>query len=112
MKYSHYIFILIFCFSISCEDREPDPVITPEWLKPQLAELEDSGECEGCSVQRWSYNEQYFYHFYCDYWSCSDCEVYHFDGTKVEWGVSVDPVDFNKYKRRPVLVWQCGDDLN
>ncbi|QIA09781.1 hypothetical protein [Draconibacterium halophilum] len=96
---------------VSCEDREPEPILIPEWLKPRLTELESSGECYGCQVQRWSYNEEYFYHLYCGYWSCSDCEVYHYDGRRVEWGATADPVDFNENKHRPVLVWECGDEL-
>ncbi|WP_303921760.1 hypothetical protein [Draconibacterium sediminis] len=106
------LYIALFIVAmLACEDREPEPIIVPSWMKAQLAELEDSGNCYGCRVQRWTYNEEYFYHLYCDYWSCSNCEVYHNNGTLVEWGVTVDPVDFDSLKYRPTIVWECGDEL-
>ncbi|KJF44502.1 hypothetical protein [Draconibacterium sediminis] len=106
------LYIALFIVAmLACEDREPEPIIVPSWMKAQLAELEDSGNCYGCRVQRWTYNEEYFYHLYCDHWSCSNCEVYHNNGTLVEWGVTVDPVDFDSLKYRPTIVWECGDEL-
>lgn len=95
---------------LSCEEREPDPILVPEWLHPRLQELEAGGDCFGCTVQRWTYNEEYFYHLYCSYWSCSDCEIYHHDGRPVDWEL-IDRVDFNANKYRPVKVWECGDEL-
>ncbi|MDX8338301.1 hypothetical protein SLH46_03830 [Draconibacterium sp. IB214405] len=105
-------YILVFIVALfACESHEPEPILIPEWLKPQLAELESSDKCYGCRVQRWTYNEEYFYHLYCDYWSCSDCEIYHYNGTPVEWGVTVDHADFDANKHRPILIWECGDEL-
>lgn len=107
------LYIALFIVAmLACEDREPEPIFVPSWMKAQLAELEDSGNCYGCRVQRWTYNEEYFYHLYCDYWSCSNCEVYHNNGTLVKWGVTVDPVDFDSLKYRPTIVWECGDELD
>lgn len=111
MRKLFYIAVFIVAL-FACDDHEPEPILVPEWLKPRLTELENSGNCYGCQVQRWTYNEEYFYHLYCGYWSCSNCEVYHYDGTLVEWAVSVDPVDFDANKHRAVLVWECGDDLD
>ncbi|WP_320110753.1 hypothetical protein [Draconibacterium orientale] len=111
MRKLFYI-MLFFLALLSCEDREPEPIVVPNWLKPRLVELENSGECYGCRVQRWTYNGEYFYHLYCDYWSCSNCEVYKSNGTLVEWGVTADPVDFEANKYRPTIVWECGDELD
>lgn len=106
-----YISLIIVAL-LACEDREPEPIIVPEWIEPRLAELENSGECDGCQVQRWTYNEEYFYVLYCSYWSCLNCEVYHYDGTLVEWGETVDPVDFDINKHRPIKIWECDDELD
>ncbi|HYQ57413.1 MAG TPA: hypothetical protein VEP89_08685 [Draconibacterium sp.] len=106
-------FIALFIVTLlACQDREAEPIIVPGWIKPRLVELTNSEECNGCRVQRWTYNEEYFYHLYCDDWSCLDCEVYHYDGTPVEWDVTVDHADFNANKHRPILIWECGDDLD
>ncbi|WP_347838899.1 hypothetical protein [uncultured Draconibacterium sp.] len=110
MRKIFYISLFIVAL-VACEDREPEPIIVPNWLKPQLSELESSGNCVGCRVQRWTYNEEYFYHLYCDYWSCLDCVMFHYDGTPVEWGVTVDQADFYDKRHRPQLIWECGDEL-
>jgi len=106
--------LLIFFLGLalfSCENREPNPIVVPDWIKPRLQELENSGDCFGCTVQRWTYNDEFFYHVYCGYWSCSDCEIYHYNGDLVVWGEDIDPVDFNANKSRPKIIWECGDDL-
>ena len=90
----------------ACEDREPDPIVTPVWLESRIAEIEDAG-CEGCSVRRYTYKEEYFYHVYCNYWSCYDCEIYRYDGTPVDWEV-IDHQDFEENKTRSVLLWECN----
>ncbi len=105
-----YILVLVMAF-VSCENREPLTVETPEWLTPRLLELENSGDCHGCTVQRWTYDDQFYYHVYCSYWSCLDCEVYHYDGKLVVWGETVDQADYEANKHRPEKIWECGDEL-
>lgn len=104
-----FILLAVLVF-VSCENREPDPVIVPDWLELRLIELENSGDCYGCTVQRWTYKEEFFYHLYCSYWSCSDCEIYRYDGSLVDWEL-IDHVDFDANKARPEIIWQCGDEL-
>lgn len=111
MQKLFYIALFIVAL-MACEDREPEPIFVPNWIKPQLVELENSGSCNGCKVQRWTYNEEYIYYFYCDDQSCLDCGYFHYDGTSIEWGVTVDHADFDANKHRPVLVWECGDELD
>jgi len=94
--------ILIF---IACEDREPAPVVIPNWLESRIAELEDSA-CPGCKITRYTYEEEFYYQVYCSFWSCSDCEIYHFDGTEVDWEF-VDKADFIQNRTRPELLWEC-----
>lgn len=105
-----FLNILIVAF-ISCEDREPDPIIVPEWLKPRLEELEDSGNCFDCKVQRWNYNDEFFYTVYCGFWSCAECEVYRYNGDLVTWVDDIDHADYAQKKDRPLIVWKCGDEL-
>jgi hypothetical protein len=104
--------ILTFIFMLlACEEHQPAPVVIPVWLKMQIQEMIDGGDCEGCTVQRWTYNNEYFYHIYCNYWSCSNCEIYRYNGLKVVWGEDFDPADFEKNKQRPIKLWECGDEL-
>ena len=109
MKRYMFLLFLLVAF-ISCEDREPQAVLVPEWIKPRLAELDNSGDCVGCTVQRWTYREEYYYHLYCNYWSCLDCEIYRYDGTLVDWTL-IDHADFDANKSRPAKIWECGDEL-
>lgn len=110
MKKILALLFVIFIFS-ACENREPDPIVVPNWLKPRLTELENSGDCYGCTVQRWTYEEEFFYHVYCSYWSCLDCEVYRYNGDLVTWDGDIDHADFDANKTRPEIIWECGDEL-
>lgn len=109
MKRLIFIAFLFLAF-VACEDREPEPVIVPDWLKPRLTEFESSEDCMACKVQRWTYKEEYFYRVYCSYWSCLDCEIYRYDGTLVDWTL-IDHADFDANKSRPMIIWECGDEL-
>lgn len=111
MKKNAFILMVLFAF-VSCEDQEPETTVAPDWLTPRLAEIENSGECEGCAVQRWEYNDEYFYQLYCSFGSCVDCEVYNSDGKLVVWGEDVDPVHFQQNKKRPEKIWECSEEIN
>lgn len=104
--------IVIICvgllFFAACENREPEPVVTPEWLETRIAELE-ADDCTGCSIKRYTYNEAYFYHVYCNYWSCYNCEIYYSDGTLVDWS-QIDPYDFDTNKSEQIVLWKCEAD--
>lgn len=110
MNLARSLFCCLILVLAACQDREPDPIIIPDALKPRLLELEKSGDCFGCTVQRWTYDDAFFYHLYCSYWSCSDCEIYKFDGTLVDWA-DIDRADFEANKHRPEKIWECGDEL-
>ncbi len=103
-----YFIALLILFFVACQDREPDPVLTPVWLEARIAELEDSG-CTGCNIKRYTYQEEFYYHVYCNYWSCIDCEIYHFDGEPVNWEYT-DRADFWANKSRTLLLWECPAD--
>ena len=101
------LIIIFIILLIACEDRESNPAAIPLWLEPRIEELEN-GECIGCSVTRYTYREEYFYHVYCNTWSCVECEVYRYNGARVNWGEDIDPVDYNQNRTNPVIIWECG----
>lgn len=105
------LIIVMFFIVISCQDREPDPLVIPDAIKPRLEELSNSGECHGCTVQQSIYNDEYYYHLYCSYWSCSHCEVYHHDGTLVEWSEEFTLSEWLENRHQMVILWECGDEL-
>lgn len=102
--------IVVFIALSACEDREPEKLVVPDALKSRLIELEQSGNCNNCLLQRWTYKEDYYYHLNCGDSPCLDCEVYLFDGTLVDW-TKVDRVDYEANKHRPEKIWECGDEL-
>lgn len=106
-----FFILVVFIVSISCEDRTPVEPTIPNWLEPRLEELENSGECYGCTVQQSTYNDELFYHLYCSYWSCSHCEVYHFNGTLVEWSEEFSLGDWLENRQQISILWECGDEL-
>lgn len=107
-----FVTCILALFLLTCEERETEEITTPAWIETRLTELENSGDCFGCTLQRWTYNNEYYYHLYCNHWSCSNCEVYRYNGDKVVWGENVDPADYEKNKHRPVKIWECGMEIN
>jgi len=93
---------------LACEDRTPDPTTIPVWLEPRIEELEASS-CPGCKVTRVTYNDEYFYHVYCNSWSCLYCEVYHYNGDAVDW-TAMDQADFLAKLSHPVIIWKCSEE--
>ncbi len=113
MKYKNGIFCFLFLLAmVSCEERIPDPVLTPNWLKLRIAELEQQeGGCTGCKIVRYTYNEEFFYWTQCNNSSCFDCEIYYYNGEQVNWDL-IDKADFDKSKDRPVILWECGETID
>lgn len=99
---------ILFIMLVACEDREPAAVTIPQWLEPRIEELEADG-CIGCSISRVTYNDEFYYHVYCNYWSCSNCETYHSDGELVDWSVT-NYADFLENKTRPIIIWECDNN--
>lgn len=104
-----FIFLVVLLFA--CEDRTPAEHLIPEWIKPRLIELENSGDCFGCTLQQSTYNGEFYYHLYCSYWSCSHCEVYRYNGSLVEWSEEFPLSDWLENRTQLDILWQCGDEL-
>ena len=111
MRILFYVALFIVVL-LACETREPEPIVVPSWIKSQLVELQDSGSCDGCRLQRWTYREEHIYHLYCNDESCLDCGYFHNNGTPVEWGITINHADFDSTRYRPTIVWECGDELD
>lgn len=107
------LLILLFVAIVvtSCENREPAEHLIPEWINPRLIELENTDACHGCTLQQSTYNDEFYYHLYCSYWSCSHCEVYRYDGTLVEWSEDFPLSDWLENRTQLNILWQCGDEL-
>lgn len=109
LQLSLFFFAIILLFS--CKEREPVEPRIPDWLKPRLEELENSGDCNGCTVQQSTYKGEYYYHLYCSYWSCSHCEVYYYNGTLVEWSEEFPLGNWLENRTKIDILWQCGDEI-
>ena len=103
----HFYFIsFLLLFFISCEKEESLNTEVPEWLQPRLEELANSGQCYGCAVTRITFDNEYYYHLYCGYWSCMYCQLYDSSGKLVEWSAD----NFNSFlseKKDEVVLWTC-----
>ncbi len=106
------IYISLFVISfVSCENREPENPEIPSWLLPRLTELSDSTSCEGCTLQRSTFNSLYYYDLYCNTSSCVYCEVYDYRGDLVEWGEDFPLSDWLENRTKVIILWECGDEL-
>lgn len=110
VKWLVAIFFLFFL--ISCEEKEQVEYNIPNWLKQRLETMESSDSCTGCTVQRSTYNKEYYYHLYCSHWSCSHCEVYRYDGTLVEWGEKLSLAEWLENRTQLEILWECDATTN
>ena len=99
------IFILLI---VSCDKEESPSPEVPDFLRPQIEELENSGECYGCTITKISYNNSFYYHLYCGYWSCMYCNLYDNKGDQVQWAQE-EFSDFLEHKTDEEVIWKCGD---
>lgn len=108
MNKLYLVSLLLFLF-ISCNEDETPQKEIPEWIQPIIENLDNSGECYGCSLAEINYNNKTYYHLYCSYWSCMYCNLYDSNGNTVEW----ETEDFSSFltnKSDDVVIWRCGDN--
>lgn len=98
---------LLLFFLVSCQKDELNTEI-PEWLQPRIEELDKSSNCFDCELTRYTFNDEFYYHIYCGYWSCLYCELYNKNGNLVEWGVT-DFNDFMSEKKDELVIWSCSE---
>lgn len=99
-------FLLLF---ISCKKEESQVAEVPEWFLPQIAELENSNQCFGCTITMITYNSATYYDLYCSYWSSLYQHLYDSEGNQIEWDNIEDFNDFIAHKRDEKIIWKCGD---
>jgi len=99
--------VLFSAFLFSCDkDESPNPEI-PNWIKPRIEELENSGQCFGCNVTRYTYKNEYYYSVYCGYWSCMFCEVYNSTGQNLQELDNFAFEDFISNRNNEIILWSC-----
>jgi hypothetical protein len=102
-----FILLAFITTLFACEERLPEEPTVPEWLQPRIEELEASDNCIGCTIKRTTYLDEYYFHVYCNFWSCSHCEVYHHDGQLVNWE-EINFADFLEKQVNTTIIWQCN----
>jgi hypothetical protein len=105
---SFCLLLLTSFFLFSCEKEEVSETNVPDWFQPTIEELENSGECFGCTITKIPYNGEIYYHLYCGYWSCMYCNLYDSRGNLVDW----DQEKFDHFlenKSEGEVIWKCGD---
>ena len=103
-----FIILVLVLFQFSCNKEETPPLEVPDFLHPQIEELENSGECYGCTITKISFNNSFYYHLYCGYWSCMYCNLYDNNGNLVQWEQE-EFSDFLENKTVEQVIWKCGD---
>jgi len=105
-----YLISVVFLFLVSCQKEETPYQNVPDWLLPQIEELEKSEHCYDCTITQITYNREIYYHLYCGIWSCMYCKLYDKNGKLVNW----EQEEFNKFienKKNETVIWKCGDKI-
>ncbi len=101
------IFSFLFLFILACKKEETHVnKDIPDWLLPKIESLENSGHCYDCSVTRITFNEEFYYHLYCGYWSCMYCQLYDKNGKLIDWA-NEKYSDFISKKKDEIVIWKC-----
>ncbi|MBT3385468.1 MAG: hypothetical protein HN778_19120 [Prolixibacteraceae bacterium] len=101
-----YPILFLFIFLVSCEKEENTISEIPEWLQSQIEELENSEYCFDCSLTKITFNNEFYYHIYCGFWSCMYCKLYDPNGELIDWSSD----NFNNFlseKKDEVVLWTC-----
>ncbi|MBN1820972.1 MAG: hypothetical protein JXR31_09165 [Prolixibacteraceae bacterium] len=103
------LFLTLLFFAFSCGNNESEDDLLNEELPVWLSEIVNSNEeCYSCFVTKYSYNNNFYYHYYCGYWSCSHCRIYNDKGELV-YG-TIDLADFLENSSEIGIIWQCPGD--
>lgn len=106
-----FILLLFTALIFSCQKEEPlknEYLHLPEWLQQQIREIENSDtDCFACSITRYTYQEKYYYNYYCSYSSCYMCNLRSEQGKLIEESDSLDFNDFLTTYTDETVVWSC-----
>lgn len=73
--------LFILAALAACQKEQLDS--KPEWLAAKVDELIDDQFCDITTVTVYEYEGAYYYHIYCQVWSCLFCNVYDADGNQI-----------------------------
>lgn len=103
-----FAFLFIF-FSCIVDDDLPTYSVSnlPEWLQPQVEQLEASSECGLWSVTRISYKGESYYNVYSAYMSCIYCGLKDSEGNEIDFSEE-EWNEFIAAEKTEVVVWRCS----
>jgi len=104
------IFSLFFFTMISCQSNLVESFIyerdTPEWLKVKIDSISTQKYYIGSVVNRYKWNNNYFFEFTIPFSSCILCELYYYDGTKTDFLNDNSVQNYLNNRTDKVLVWK------
>jgi hypothetical protein len=83
----------------------------PEWLQSTIDSISTIEEYEGTTVYRYTWNNEYLYHFEIPMSTCTYCALYNHSGVKVLFTSDSQFHDFLEKKTDGVVLWEWRGKL-
>jgi len=96
------LFISLVLLSACEKERYDDK--NPKWLDQMIQEMENNPYYTGSSIERYTWKNNYYYEFTIPLSSCLYCDVYNFDGDRIDWQKN-DIDDYLANRTYRVLIW-------
>ena len=83
----------------------------PVWLKVKIDSMSTIQDYYGTKVYRYKWHIEYVYYIMIPISSCAYCEVYNYNGTKIQFENDTQFQDFLNNKNDQVLIWEWTKKL-
>lgn len=106
-----FITIIIVITFLSCkQDSVVEPFNyerdTPQWLKEKINYMSSHGDYYGTKVFRYELKRIFIYHFVIPVSSCSYCDVYNQQGTKIQFTGENEFQVYLNNRENELLIWE------
>jgi len=108
-----FISSLLLLLAFGC-NKEASVEVTsdiPNWLQDKIDSMSINQYYVGTVVYRYKWNNEYVYHIEIPISSCAYCEVYNYNGTKIQFENDTQFQDFLNNKTDQVLIWEWTKKL-
>ena len=102
-----YLILFLFLLFISCEKKQDQEAVMPEWLEEIIEGKNQNDFCYYWSATRYLWNGQYYYELYSPLSSCYKCDVFNESGERIIWETYEEIEDYELNRKDETILWVC-----
>jgi hypothetical protein len=104
-------FLTVLCIAGCQKNRNADEGKMPEWAKSTIDSISTIEEYEGTILYRYTWNNEYVYHFEIPISTCTYCQLFNQSGIKVVFASESQFQDFLNKKTETEVLWEWNKKL-